>query len=162
MILSSGILDSVPRTKIFLSDNALIERTEECIIENTSSPVRNLLERKSAWSVPQWALVPASTLYPEILETAGARPAARNPIDARVIAGIRDGSGSIIENEKSVGGWPPIPLTNRRNSLPVSTSTIADIAALSAVRSWLCQQRKIVEGRQGGLIEHWQSSREFQ
>ena len=143
------LLDSVPRTKIFLSDNALIERTEECVIENTSSPIYDLLERKSAWSVPQWKLVPASTLFPEILESAGARPAARNPIDARVIAGIRDGSGSIIENEMSVGGWPPLPLTNRRNSLPVSTSTIADTAVLTAVGSWLCQQRQTVEGRQG-------------
>jgi hypothetical protein len=143
------LLDSVPRTRIFLSDNALIDRTEECVIEDTSSPIHDLLERMSAWSVPQWKLVPASTLYPEILESVGARPAARNPIDARVIAGIREGSGKIIENEMSVGGWPLLPMTNKRNSLPVSTSTLADTAVLAAVGSWLCQQRQIVEGRQG-------------
>lgn len=143
--VDSKILKSVPPTRIFLSDNALIERVDDCVAESASSPGA----REPAWNVPQWTLTPASTLYPGILSWAGARPAARNPIDARVIAGIRDGSERIIDDEASAGGWPMLTSTVRPSPLPVSAPTIADVAALSALEAWLCEQREVVEGRPG-------------
>jgi hypothetical protein len=83
------------------------------------------------------------------LALAGSRPAARNAIDARVIAGIKDGSERIIDNENSIGGWPTLASTMRSNAIPISTATITDAAALSTLGDWLCQPRKAVEGRDG-------------
>jgi hypothetical protein len=147
--IDSKILKSRPPTRIFLGDNMVIGSADGCVTENAASPIHAKLRQDRAWSVPQWTLTPASTLYPDILDLAGARPAARNPIDARVIAGIRDGSGRIIDDERSVGGWPRLAATERRNSLPVSGDIVADDAALSALEAWLCRRREIVEGRRG-------------
>jgi hypothetical protein len=147
--IDSKILKSDPPTKIFLRDNAVLGNVDGCITEDATSPIHAKLGLEPTWSVPQWTLMPSNALYPGILNLAGARPAARNPIDARVVAGIRDGSQRIIDDERSVGGWPMLAATERRNALPISATTIADDAALFALVSWLCQRREIVEGRQG-------------
>ncbi|WP_419254181.1 pectate lyase family protein [Caulobacter sp. ErkDOM-YI] len=48
---------------------------------------------------------PAASAYERVLAEAGAS-VWRDPVDARVVAGVRDRSGMIINNEQDVGGWP--------------------------------------------------------
>lgn len=62
--------------------------------------------------------VPAESVFPKILSTAGARPADRDPIDARIIDDIRAGRGKIIDSQEEVGGYPKYPTTERRLSIP--------------------------------------------
>ena len=140
------ILESTPPTRIFLSDNAIVGDMEGCAVESTSSPSGDTLEQAPAWNVPRWTLTPANMVYPDILTLAGARPAARDAIGARVVAGIRDGSERAIDNESSAGGWPALPSTTRPTAVPLSTMTVHDAADLSALAAWLCRQRKAVEG----------------
>ena len=49
-----------------------------------------------------------------VLASAGARPWARDAIDARLIAEARDGGGKVIDSQDEVGGYPTYPATRRR------------------------------------------------
>jgi hypothetical protein len=46
-----------------------------------------------------------------VLDTCGARPWERDPIDARIVADVRNGTGKIIDSEQEVGGYPVRPET---------------------------------------------------
>lgn len=46
-----------------------------------------------------------------VLDTCGARPWERDPIDARIVADVRNGTGRIIDSEQDVGGYPVRPET---------------------------------------------------
>ncbi|HEX2833127.1 MAG TPA: right-handed parallel beta-helix repeat-containing protein [Thermoanaerobaculia bacterium] len=47
------------------------------------------------------------------LKTAGARPARRDPIDARIIRSVIEGDGRIIDSQREVGGYPVRDRTTR-------------------------------------------------
>lgn len=50
---------------------------------------------------------PAASAYQRVLAETGAS-VARDAVDARVVAGVRDRTGRIINNEQDVGGWPEL------------------------------------------------------
>ncbi|MFT3996933.1 MAG: pectate lyase [Asticcacaulis sp.] len=58
-------------------------------------------------------LHPADRVEAEAFRQAGARPWARDPIDARIIADAKTGKGRIIDNEADVGGYPTRTATKR-------------------------------------------------
>ncbi len=47
----------------------------------------------------------------DTLNTCGARPWDRDPIDARIVEDVRSGTGKIIDSEQDVGGYPVRPET---------------------------------------------------
>lgn len=59
---------------------------------------------------PDWVAAagesPWATLL-RVLEGAGAGPV-RDAVDARIVAGVRDGSARIIDSQAQVGGWPEL------------------------------------------------------
>lgn len=48
----------------------------------------------------------ASTAYELVLKNAGAIKPHRDPVDERVVQAVRDGTGSLIDSQEQVGGWP--------------------------------------------------------
>ncbi len=46
-----------------------------------------------------------------VLDTCGARPWKRDPIDQRIVDDVRNGTGRIIDSEQEVGGYPQRPET---------------------------------------------------
>jgi hypothetical protein len=53
----------------------------------------------------------AETMTAFVLGSCGARPWDRDPIDARIVADVRNGTGKIIDSEQEVGGYPVRPET---------------------------------------------------
>jgi hypothetical protein len=49
---------------------------------------------------------PAGAVATSVLRNAGARPWARDPIDARLIADVEAGRGDVIDSQNEVGGYP--------------------------------------------------------
>jgi hypothetical protein len=49
---------------------------------------------------------PASAVATSVLRNAGARPWARDPIDARLIADVEAGRGDVSDSQNEVGGYP--------------------------------------------------------
>ncbi|MFN3808431.1 pectate lyase [Asticcacaulis sp.] len=70
------------------------------------------LPKESLW--PQGLrLLPADAVEAHVCRHVGARPWARDPIDARIIAEAQAGRGRIIDSENDVGGYPQRAATRR-------------------------------------------------
>jgi len=52
------------------------------------------------------------------LRNAGSRPARRDPIDARIVQSVIDGTGHIIDSQNEVGGYPTRAATKRALVVP--------------------------------------------
>ncbi|AQR72339.1 polysaccharide lyase family 1 protein [Sphingomonas sp. LM7] len=50
---------------------------------------------------------PAPSAYAQVLDSAGASKA-RDVVDARIVAGVRDRTGRQIDSQRDVGGWPEL------------------------------------------------------
>ena len=53
-----------------------------------------------------------------VLRSAGSRPARRDPIDARIVRSVIDGTGGIIDSQEEVGGYPAREATKRSLVVP--------------------------------------------
>jgi hypothetical protein len=53
-----------------------------------------------------------------VLRSAGARPARRDPIDARIVRSVIEGKGGIIDSQEEVGGYPVRTATTRAVLIP--------------------------------------------
>ncbi len=53
---------------------------------------------------------PVQAAYESILKRAGAS-APRDAVDARIFSDIRNGTGSVIDSQEQVGGWPRLPFS---------------------------------------------------
>jgi len=68
---------------------------------------------------PPWSRVPdARADLDGVLRDAGARPARRDPIDARIVQSVIRGDGRIIDSQEEVGGYPVRPATTRALTVP--------------------------------------------
>jgi pectate lyase len=65
----------------------------------------------------------AKDAYEAVLATVGASLPARDAVDARIIRQVREQTGTIIDSQKQVGGWPvlkslPPPLDSDHDGMP--------------------------------------------
>lgn len=65
----------------------------------------------------------AMTAYERVLAEVGATLPQRDSVDTRVVAGVRGGTGRIIDDEDEVRGWPPLasartPKDSDRDGMP--------------------------------------------
>lgn len=58
-------------------------------------------------------VLPAAATEADVYKNCGARPWARDPIDARIIADARSGAGRLIDSETDAGGYPERPTVRR-------------------------------------------------
>ena len=63
-----------------------------------------------------------------VLRSAGSRPAHRDPIDARIVRSVIEGTGSLIDSQQQVGGYPVRTPTTRALVVP---------DGIDARRKWL-------------------------
>jgi hypothetical protein len=142
ILISENFFDSRPPSQVHLSDNVEESPGASACLSPTDE-IADIADHLSAVplaTVPSWRIVPAASLYPGILDLAGSHPAERNPIDARIIDGIRGGTVRLIDNEGDVGGWPAMEGVSAPAILPLSGRQIDDAAELSAVSKWLCER----------------------
>ncbi len=80
--------------------------------------------------------LPRTDVVAHHLQTVGARPAERTPLDERVIRQVKEGKQELIQTEKDIGGYPKPESVYRRLDVPT------DPAALGR---WLYRHTKAVE-----------------
>lgn len=102
---------------VFLQDN-LVSTPDTAKGRLVVDSVRTLPD------APLWPLHlvarPADQALEAVLLNAGSRPADRHPIDRRIIASVRTGSGRIIDSQDDVGGYPADASTRHRLNVPAS------------------------------------------
>jgi pectate lyase len=95
--------------ELYWKDNKIIAGTE--ITELSGNFTR--VENRPFW--PQgFTAMPVDKVKESVLANAGAFPWKRDEIDKRIIAGAMDETGSIINSEKEVGGYPVIKPVYRK------------------------------------------------
>src|SRR4029079_13738488 len=104
-----------PGARVFLRGNVALEESGRAL-----RLVDDGVEVLSA--APSWAadLPPpdAWAAAEEVLREAGARPARRDPIDARIVRSVIDGTGGLIDSQEQAGGYPRREPSVRRLDVP--------------------------------------------
>jgi hypothetical protein len=90
-----------------------------------------------------------------VLKFAGARPADRDVVDARIVKSVRDRTGRILNCisadgsarcERNAGGWPTWPSNRRALTLPADYKTVTP-GGYTKLELWLHEMAAQVEGR---------------
>lgn len=148
-------------TRIYLADNRASCATDDpwSIVSNDSTFARTALETLQA---PAWPdaleAKPAAndSALNFVLDNAGARPAQRSDVDARVVQDVRNGTGQIIncvgDNgtsrcAKSAGGWPDLESNARTLEVPADANGDDDGDGYTNVEEWLHSLAAQVEGQ---------------
>ncbi|HEX7062225.1 MAG TPA: hypothetical protein VF200_09650, partial [Woeseiaceae bacterium] len=147
-------------TKVYLSDNRSMHATEDpwSIVDNRSGIARDLLQALSRliWLSDGFDALPSSEVVDYVLANAGMRPGARNPVDARVVADVKNGTGRIINCvaangsdrcTKNAGGWPKIAENRRALTIPDNPGVDDDGDGYTRAEEWLQAMAAEVEGR---------------
>jgi pectate lyase len=96
-----------------------------------------------------------SVVLDHVLRSAGARPADRDPVDARIVDQVRKGTGQIINCvapdgsarcQKNAGGWPNLAQNRRTLTLPENYNEVTP-SGYTRLELWLHELAAQVEGR---------------
>lgn len=133
-------------TRIHLADNlwakggadpwSIAESKAGSGVKASSPPVWTSLTVRPSEEVERW-----------VLATAGARPADRDAVDARIIEEVRTRTGRIIDSPSQVGGWPSVAQRTRVLSLPDNPNAIDPTTGYTNLELWLHRLAAEVEGR---------------
>jgi hypothetical protein len=136
-------------SRFYIADNTLNRAPPP------SSPW-SLVENKAGSMViaaapPVWpagiSLLPSNETEAHVLQYAGARPADRDAVDARIVNEVRAGTGRIIDSTGQVGGWPDQGKATRSFELPADPNGDADGDGYTNLEESLHQIAAAVEGR---------------
>ena len=106
--------DASSGTKVYASDNI----GSKTILTNHAS-FNPVASSPPIW--PSWLTVlPSSSVESSVLAHAGARPADRDAVDARIVNEVRTRTGHIIDSQKEVGGWPNLAVNHRTFNIPTN------------------------------------------
>lgn len=81
-----------------------------------------------------------------VLANAGARPADRDPVDARVVKQVRTRTGNIPVSQADVGGWPDLAENRRELTIPDDPNGDDDGDGYTNLEEWLHVYAAQVEG----------------
>src|SRR4029077_9661875 len=84
-----------------------------------------------------------------VLAWAGARPAERDAVDARVAADAWNRTGTMISSQDAVGGWPVFAVNVRALTTPINPHTVSG-TGYTNLEDWLHGFSAIVEA--GGTL----------
>ncbi|MEQ1566896.1 MAG: hypothetical protein ABMA64_14735 [Myxococcota bacterium] len=88
-------------------------------------------------TVEPLTLLPVDQVREHLLEQAGARPSARDPVDTRVIDQLRRGVGQVIDSPADVGGLGAQPETRRALDVPPDPTADSDGDGWTDVEEWI-------------------------
>lgn len=104
-----------PGAAAFLRDNLVVDARGAAL--RLADPGIRVLAAPPAWP-PNLVAIPARQSLARVLRRAGARPARRDPIDARIVDSVIRGTGRIIDSQEQVGGHPVRPSSARTLDVP--------------------------------------------
>jgi pectate lyase len=95
--------------EIYMEDNIAVNQRGGSVWLYDGIPSK-LVNEKPIWP-PDLEAIPAEENRKTLPDQVGARPWDRDEIDRRIVAGVLDGTGEIIDFETEAGGFPGYPAT---------------------------------------------------
>jgi hypothetical protein len=92
-------------------------------------------------------ITPADQLATQIPDKAGARPADRDAVDARIINDFKNRRGRIIDSPSEVGGFPTLAVNRRAFRAPRNPNGDDDKNGYTNIEEVLFALAAEVEGR---------------
>lgn len=128
-----------PADKIFIEGNVIDIGPDG---RPMSFPDKFELAVEPPIAASNWALAPSSDVPKTVLRYAGSRPARRNPIDLRLIEGVRKGTARVIDTPPSLDEIKPV---TKKVVLPEDPFGLTSNGETKLAR-WLCKQHLAVGG----------------
>lgn len=117
---------------VFMSDNLAYDKAGAAVPQTFGTGIKQLS------SAPVWpaglSSLPVGSVMEQVLTHAGARPKDRDTVDTRIVNSVRQRTGSFVNSQTEVGGYPTATKTTRVLSVPSS-----------GVDAWLQQLAKELE-----------------
>jgi hypothetical protein len=150
-----------PGARVFLADNHSSESTSDpWSVAGSIYGSLTLANFRStsplAWPAGMTTLPTAdSVVRNHVLRYSGARPADRDSVDSRIVEGVRNGTGRIINCvapngsarcSRNGGGWPTMAENRRALNLPSNPNTVT-ASGYTNLELWLHDMSADVEGR---------------
>jgi len=112
----------------------------------TLHPERSIVKEPTV-VVPGLEILPSAEVEKWVLATAGARPADRDSVDARVVKSVYERTGTVPKSQENVGGWPELAENHRKLTLPENPSGDDDGDGYTNLEEWLHRYAAEVEDR---------------
>lgn len=90
-------------------------------------------------------LLPTGDVKETVLSGAGARPTDRDSVDIRIIDGVTAGTGTIIDSQSEVGGFPSPQQSVRALTIPDNPHTDPDGNGYTIIEEWIHDYAQAVE-----------------
>ncbi|MDY6945449.1 MAG: pectate lyase [Pseudomonadota bacterium] len=150
-----------PGSRVFLADNLGTDSTSDPwslagAIYGSLQLANFRSNSPLVWPAGMTTLPTAgSVVRNHVLKYAGARAADRDSVDTRIVEGVRNGTGRIINCvapngsarcNRNGGGWPTMAENRRALSLPANPNTVTE-SGYTNLELWLHDMAADVEGR---------------
>ncbi len=145
-------------SRIYVADNRATDATPDndwSAVKPYSGTLSSSLQSRLPPSWPAGLtrlLTDRNLALDNVLQRAGARPADRDAVDTRIVRGVREGTGRIVNCVASstcsnhAGGWPSLPQNRRALTLPENPNTVT-ASGYTNLELWLHEMAAQVEGR---------------
>lgn len=160
-IRTSGSLALSSDSKVYVTDNDFVDEVPDnewsvTSVSSGSLPASLKSSLPLTWPAGLTRLpTDGNVVLNDVLSHAGARPADRDPPDARVVRQVRERSGRIINCvspdgsercARNAGGWPKLAENRRALTLPSNPSAVTP-SGYTNLEVWLHEMSAEVEGR---------------
>jgi len=109
-------------------------------------PVASVLVSSAPVWVEPFEPIAVSQLQSVVLSGAGARPASRDSVDERIVQSVQNRTGTIIDSQNDVGGYPVSPPISVSLSIPENPHEDDDADGYTIVEEWLHSLAAGLEG----------------
>jgi hypothetical protein len=149
------VVDDYPGNEAYIDDNMLdgvVPADPWDIVDGNGAPIRvnspPVVNGETLW--PSGLVAQdVTTVYNSVLANAGSRPASRDTVDARIVNEVMTGTGSIIDSQDDVGGYPVYAQNYRALTLPTNPNGDDDGDGYTNLEEWLFDFSAQVEGASG-------------
>lgn len=135
-------------TRIFLSDNKFPGRTSDPWSVAEVSVNFDVKATVAPVTLPvRMQIRSAAELESTLLDSVGARPLDRDAVDRRIVTDVVARTGSLIDSQRQVGGWPSVPGSRRVLDLPDNPNADDNNDGYTNLEHWLHDLSAQVQGR---------------
>ena len=130
-----------PGTQVYMSDNTM-EGYGPFREDVDFDPV---VSNPPIWPFSGITTRPSTQVENYLASNAGARPADRDSVDARIINEVKTRTGKIINSQSEVGGWPTLAVNQRTFNIPTNPNGDSDNDGYTNIEEVLHQMAADIE-----------------
>lgn len=141
-----------PTSQVYVNDNICpnpdYHVNWECVRDDPTNLINDIKVDTPPVTLTPLTVKPAAENVARdwVLDYAGPRPGNRDAVDKRIISDVRNGTGTIIDSEDDVGGWPELSENTRSLTLPNNPNDDDDGDGYTNLEEWLHEFAAQIEG----------------